>query len=246
MNTKRFIRPLFEIEKHRELIYETSLLLKNDGKEDLYNFINHTDAGRGKRYREWLEKGTRDADIPFFGGYIPHNLHFHHPWTHRGYLTARSSADETARLFTLAIKLWKSGHKAEAMYQLGRSIHLVQDIFVPQHSGVTACNGHRQLEQWLTNNGVPYQVDYGGYYQFDEIFSAKDGSTHHVRSDNPYDWIDVGSHLSFVWYEKYFKNKRFNEDTFHKVAAKVIPNVLRYSAGYLNKFFGQANGQSLL
>lgn len=240
MNIRKVIRPLFQIKKHIELVYESSLLLKNDGKEDLYHFINSTDEERGKTYIELLEDGTRDADIPFSGGYIFQFFHFHHPWTHRGYLFAGSSADETVSIFNLAVELWKNGDKAEAIYQLGRSLHLIQDIFVPQHSGVTACNGHSQLEKWLTDNWRPYQVTSGGYYHWEATFSAKDGSSHHVRSENPYDWIDFGSHLSFVWYKRYFRKKKFNEDTFHEVAAKIIPNVLRHSAGYLNKFFNEA------
>lgn len=244
MNANRFINPLFEIERHVKLINETSLLLKNDGKLDLHHFINSTNYGRGKTYRELLEDGTRDADTIFSGGYILHAFHFHHPWTHCGYLTTRSSADETVRLFDLAIELWKIGEKAEAIYQLGRSIHLVQDIFMPQHSGITAFNGHRQLEKWLTDNWEAYLVKSGGYYHWNEIFSSKDGNIHHVCSKNTYDWIDLGSHLSFDWYQQYFKNKKFNEDTYHKVANKIIPNVLRYSAGYLNKFFYEAEKQS--
>ncbi len=220
-----------------ELIYQTSLLLKNDGREDLYELINSTAKGSGKTYGELLEEGTRDADIPFSGGYIWHFFHFHHPWTHRGYLTCRSAADETAGLFARAVILWECGQKAEAMYQLGRSIHLVQDIFVPHHAAVTAFNGHGQLERWLTDNWRPYQVTRGGYYHWDETFTDEQGRSHHVRSENIYDWIDFGSHLSFVWYEKYFRNKAFTEDTFHEVAAKIVPNVLRHSAGYLNKFF---------
>lgn len=237
MKSTKFIRPTFEIEKHMLLICEISLLLKNDGREDLYHLLNSTVEGGGITYRELLEKGTRDADVPFSGGYIFHAFHFHHPWTHRGYLTARSSADDTARYFALAVKLWQAGDKAAAIYQLGRSIHLVQDIFVPHHAGVTAFHGHGQLEKWLTRNWKPYQVTHGGYYHWDERFTAKDGTTHRVRSESPYDWIDFGSHLSHVWYEKYFRCKRFNEDTFHKVAAKIVPNVLRHNAGYLNKFF---------
>ncbi len=240
MDIKQVIKPLFKIENHIDLVYESSLLLKNDGKEDLYLFINSTNEERGKTYRELLEEGARDADIPFSGGYIFQLFHFHHPWTHRGYLFARSSADVTVSIFTGAVGLWKNGDKAEAIYQLGRSLHLIQDIFVPQHSGVTAFNGHSQLENWLSDNWKAYQVTSGGYYHWAQTFSAEDGSIHHVRTENLYDWIDFGSHLSFVWYNRYFRKKKFNEDTFHRVAAKIIPNVLRHSAGYLNKFFYEA------
>ncbi|UNC93481.1 phospholipase C/P1 nuclease family protein [Candidatus Contubernalis alkaliaceticus] len=240
MNLKQVIRPLFKIENHIELVYETSLILKNDGREDLYYFIHSTDKERGKTYRELLEQGARNADIPFSGGYIFQLFHFHHPWTHGGYLLSHSSADVTVNIFTLALNLWKAGDKAEAIYQLGRSLHLVQDIFIPQHSGVTAFNGHGPLEKWLAKNWKTYQVTGGGYYHWDKTFTSEDGTRHQLDSKNPYDWIDFGSHLSYAWYNRYFRHKKYNEDTFHKVAAKIIPHALRHSAGYINKFFYEA------
>ena len=243
MIIKKVNRPFFEIKKHVELVYETCLLLENDGKKDLSYLINSTVEGKGITYRELLEKGARDSDVPFSGGYICHTSHFHHPWTHCGYLTSYSSADKTADIFTRALDLWKKGHRGEAAYQLGRSLHLVQDIFMPQHAAVTAFNGHSQLETWLTDNWKPYQVTEGGYYHWKKTFISENGKKHHLSSERVYDWIDLGSHLSFKWYQKYFKKRKYNEETFQKVAAQIVPHVLRYSAGYLNKFFFEAETQ---
>ena len=80
-----------------------------------------------------LAKGAMDADLPWKCGYILHMYHFHHPWTHRGYLTYKSAADVLARLFTTGQNFWTYGRQDRALYQLGRMLHLIQDIFIPHH-----------------------------------------------------------------------------------------------------------------
>ncbi|PKM79066.1 MAG: hypothetical protein CVU88_07710 [Firmicutes bacterium HGW-Firmicutes-13] len=69
------------------MIPNIARILKNDGKESIYSFLNSTDNNCRKSYLEILAKGNRDADLPFSGGYICHMKHFHHPWSHRGYLS---------------------------------------------------------------------------------------------------------------------------------------------------------------
>jgi len=216
-----------------------SEILKNDGHEDFHLLLHSTDELTGKTYLQMLTDGTRDADIPFSGGYICHMKHFHHPWSHRGYLSRTSSADTTAKLFTIAANNWQAGSKHKAIYHLGRALHLVQDIFVPHHAGITAFKGHGQLEQWLLDNWKDYQVQNGGYYNWNKNFCNAQGTCHQVMSTNIYDWIDYGSHISIDWYNTFFAEGRYSEDDFKEIAPLIIPNVLRLSAGLIHKFFSQ-------
>ncbi|MBS4030604.1 MAG: hypothetical protein KGZ63_04160 [Clostridiales bacterium] len=236
MDIRYVIGPLFKIDNHINLAEHTSLILYNDGYEDIYLLLHNTDEVTGKTYLVLLSEGTRDADIPFSGGYICHMKHFHHPWSHRGYLSKTSSADSTSRLFAIATNNWHAGNKGKSIYHLGRALHLIQDIFIPQHSGITAMKGHGQLEEWLMKNWERYQVVNGGYYNWEETFCDQQ-DCHFVTSDKPYDWIDYGSHISIDWYNSYFADGRYNEDTFTEVASQIIPNVLRMSAGFIYRFF---------
>ena len=237
MNIRFFIKPLFETKKHMELVPPTALILKNDGETDLYAFLQKKDKATGKTGLALLAEGAGDADNPLSGGYIVTLWHFHQPWSHRGYLTGSRSADQAAWLFELALNFWKDGKRGKALYQLGRALHLVQDIFIPHHSGIAALNGHRELEKWLTENWEPYQVTGGGYYQWETCFDNLQNRCHRVCSDYPYDWIDHGSHLSIDWYNRYFADGVYDEDTFREVAGLILPHVLRFSAGFLYKFF---------
>ena len=83
-----------------DLVSLTAEILKNDGKGDVYRLLVQTDQVTGKTGLELLAEGTKDADLPFSGGYILHFMHFHHPWSHRGYLSKSSSADETVKYTT--------------------------------------------------------------------------------------------------------------------------------------------------
>ncbi|MCR3923563.1 MAG: hypothetical protein NUK65_13795 [Firmicutes bacterium] len=237
MNIKQFLQPLFKIENHRQLAESTALILRNDGKDNTFGFLTSTDPSTGKAYLELLATGTQEADRPLSGGYICTLWHFHHPWSHRGYLSQKSSADVTVQLFTLAKTYWQVGEKDKAIYELGRSVHLLQDIFIPQHSGISAFKGHGEIEQWLADNWQRYGVEEGGYYDWQEDFVTATGVGHHVSSQNPYDWIDHGSHISIDWFERYFANGKYDEDTFCMLGPLIIPYVLRFSAGFIQRFF---------
>lgn len=239
MNIRSIIKPLFQIDKHMDLAPQTALVLKNDGKEKAYALLNAVYKGTGKTGIELLAEGSGDADKPLSGGYILTLWHFHHPWTHRGYLTGRSSADQAARLYAIALNLWQNGKRGKALYQLGRALHLVQDIFIPQHAGITAFKGHGPLEKWLTKNAKPYLVDDGGFYYWEDSFRKKN-RRHRVYSDRIYDWIDCGSHLSIDWFKEYFADGKYDEETFKEVAGLIVPSALRFSAGFLHKFFSDA------
>jgi hypothetical protein len=99
MNIRSLLKPLFKTKKHMELVPQTALILKNDGENDIYTFLQRIDKATGKTGLALLAEGAGDADKPLSGGYIVTLWHFHHPWSHRGYLTGSSSADQAAWLF---------------------------------------------------------------------------------------------------------------------------------------------------
>ncbi|NLM45367.1 MAG: hypothetical protein GX200_01005 [Firmicutes bacterium] len=236
---KRFviIQPRFQIAGHMELVEATAEVMLGDGKTAAYRLLYSKDPQTGMLLAELVAHGSRDADLPYSGGYILTLWHFHHPWSHRGYLTRKSSADVFAGLCERAQKLWQAGETGRAAWQLGRALHLLQDIFIPQHSALTGCYGHAALEKWLTKDWKKYRVTSGGCYSWSREFCREDGTCHRLNSQSFSDWIDLGAHLSFPWFESYFAKGGFTEETFRQVAPLVIPHVLRFSAGFLQKIF---------
>lgn len=231
------IQPFFVYKNHIEFAYLSALILKNDDKNSVYSLLFETDMKTGMTLLALLAKGAKDADIPFSGGYVCHMSHFHHPWTHHGFHSKTSSADLTVKLFTIAQKNWQTGKKGMAMYHLGRALHLIQDIFIPHHAKITNRNGHGQLERWLDANWKAYRVVKGGYYNWQYNFCNEHGKCHKVNSSNIFDWIDCGSHISIDWYNKYFAQRDISNSIFHEISKLIIPHVLRFSAGFIYKFF---------
>ncbi len=96
------------------------------------------------------------------------------------------------------------------------------------------------MEKWLSEHGESYLVTGGGYYHWEAVFCNGDNECHHVYSKRPYDWIDHGSHLSIDWFNRYFASGCYNVSIFRRAARLIIPNALRFSAGFLHKFLREA------
>ncbi|MFO8060192.1 MAG: zinc dependent phospholipase C family protein [Bacillota bacterium] len=234
---RTLIRPFFKYQDHYQMIRFTAELLRNDGVWDVHDFLLSTHPGTAEQYLALLAAGARDADLPWSRGYILHTFHFHHPWSHRGFLTCRSAADVVAALFTGAQKCWMSGRRDRAIYQLGRMLHLIQDIFIPHHAAVTIRSGHGQLEEWLGHRWHMHLVRQGGCYSFVQTFRNGDGRAHEVSSQNPYDWIDGPSHIALSWYEEYFGDGWTSAYFPSDLVSNITSHTLRYSAGFINRFF---------
>lgn len=58
MNLRALIKPLFKIDKHMDLVPHTALILKNDGKEDIYNYLHEIDKATGKTGLDLLAEGA--------------------------------------------------------------------------------------------------------------------------------------------------------------------------------------------
>jgi len=235
---KKFsMRRLFKYRNHYDMIPVTVRILRNDGVGSVYDFLKRRNSRTKEKYTTLLARGARDADLPWSAGYVLHLFHFHHPWTHRGYVTYRSAGDELARLFVIGQNFWTLGRRDRAIYQLGRMIHLLQDVFIPHHAAGTAFRGHGKLEDWLDDRWKHYTVQDGGYYTWDKRAKDSTGDIHTLSSKNPYDWIDAGSHLSIEWHREYFHNGAAEVAAFPQLASRIIPQTLRYSAGFIKRFF---------
>jgi len=207
-------------------------------------------AGAARAQRTLLDlllAGSVDADWPLSRGYVCHLHHFHHPWSHRGYLGAPGSAARvTGLLFTRALHLWARGDRAESAYHLGRATHLLADCWIPHHAaGVAGC-GHRPYENWLSREDrwqAFLPADRGRYF-WRAVYRPPDGvgPPHALDWRNPEDWADLGAHESLPWFEHSLNACRgkVSPRDFELAAAELVPGVVRYLAGFLRYFFSLA------
>ena len=189
-------------------------------------------------YIDTLAKGSGDADLPWTWGYILHFYHYHHPWSHRGYITKKGGAEVVQDIFWQSVRLWSQGRPRQALYQLGRSIHVLQDMFVPHHAGLTARRNHGDYERYVTHQWRRFAPQQGGHYQWHHSFYLPlCGTIHRLSWERPFDWVDVGAHLSLPWLDALDgATCPHYHDRFHDATQRLIPDLLRFTAGYLYRF----------
>ncbi|MCL6581425.1 MAG: zinc dependent phospholipase C family protein [Firmicutes bacterium] len=230
---------------HGGLLEAAVAVAAADGRDRTRQLLEAPPPGGSGPLLGWLVAGTVDADCPLSRGYVLHLYHFHHPWSHRGYLGVRRSAAEVVgRLWERALELWRRGRQAEAAYQLGRACHLVADAWVPHHAaGVSGC-GHGAYEGWLavSERWRSFAPQAGGYYSWLRVFRPEGGGRPHLANHRrPGDWVELGAHTSFPWFARALDGCRrpgFRE-AFPEAAAELVPGTVRCLAGFLDRFFGQ-------
>lgn len=225
-----FIKPIFEYRDHALMLNQVLNILRNDGRVAAHGFF--------REHIQALSQGTIHVDLPLTRGFILWTHHFHHPWSHRGYLTLEGSGKVMQSLHSRSVSMWKRGQKAEAIYQLGRCVHLIQDAFVPQHAALTAFKGHSDFERWLGDNWERHVANDGGYYRWERVFSLPlCGIRHHLTGEKPSDFVDVGAHLSLPWIDALDPGVCPGyRGRYSEAASVLVAECLRYTAGFLARF----------
>ncbi|PIT90298.1 MAG: hypothetical protein COU22_02960 [Candidatus Komeilibacteria bacterium CG10_big_fil_rev_8_21_14_0_10_41_13] len=130
-----------------------------------------------------LKQGSSDADafsttvpneiitIRFFGKkytvYMPTTEHYYDYHSGKGafeyFRSARQKADE---YYKTAKEKWQAGEYEEAMLFLGRALHMVQDVSIPQHTeiGYKAVLNAEGYPNWASNHRDDYKLTGGGIY----------------------------------------------------------------------------------
>jgi len=133
--------------------------------------------------------------------------------------------------YARAVQALRAGHTYEAFHQLGYVIHLLQDVFVPQHVKHSRTDwfdvtrrgfqegSHPLFETWANANAPRFLVDRGGYYQ-------PGWTAGHFVQDAAA--VAVGQ----------LANAR-NSRNYDRAAQNTFPQAQRYTAGLLLKFHQQ-------
>ncbi len=121
---------------HQYINMQALEILRNDKYEDAYNFFSD--------YAAQLNEGVvwADQDMKSTG-------HFYHPEKKRGLYGNNDALSLAERYYKKALKNWKEGNLEQSFFYLGASLHLVQDVTVPQHANNRLLDDHRKYEQYI-------------------------------------------------------------------------------------------------
>ncbi len=206
---------------HQWLMTRVPLILEADGHGGLADLL---EGG----YLTQMRLGSMRADETLWDS----REHYMDPATHVGFLGFRSAGDLAAEQFSLAVSAWLAGDRKDAIYHLGWSTHLVQDLTVPHHARRTALDSHAEYESWVLTNQAAYGVDAGGLY-------ALTGAPHGVllNTSDPFDWVDANAHVSYDLFPYVDGPAGDPGSDYDFAASAMLPLAQRTSAGFVRMFF---------
>ena len=199
-----------ECQVHKFINMQALNILKNDNFKDAYvffsDFITELDAGV-----TWA-----DQDLKSMG-------HFYNPFWARG-LFGNSNANSLAgEYYNKALSNWRKGDVAKAIFFLGASIHLVQDMTVPQHANIKLLDSHKRYETFIKKaylHTAEFVATQGGYYYMQCVEEAIKGNARNT--------ITIYSRLKHIEDE---------EKRFFTITKFILPLAQRTTAGCLMMFY---------
>jgi len=188
------------LDTHAFLLQQGTRILRGDGHTAAADFLSSPDptaptvpaTGAHESYLWRLQTGARDADRVLKKPFMPD--HFFNWWTHsgKGLVAGPSGATWAEQQFADAVRRWRLGDRAGAMYHLGAAAHLVDDACAPPHEFPFVPH-HRAYEEWVLARQDSLAVSTGGIYAAD--FRQRTGhggpewSSAHTRG-----WVDECAH----------------------------------------------------
>lgn len=212
---KKFLKTYCTV--HKFITLQSLDILKNSGYEEAYNFFKENLAE--------LNEGTTWADQDFKS-----SNHFFHFSKGRGLYGFSNALLECKRYYNKSLENLEKGNLDRAMFFLGASCHLVQDVTVPQHVNNKLLKSHRRFELWIISKLLN-----------DYSFMAEDEV---VRYSNLDEYIVNNAFLANNTYIKYM-NIENREEKYGKIASIVLKEAQKTTAGFLLDYYENIKGQEI-
>lgn len=201
-----------QCEVHKYLNIQAINILINEKRYDEYEFYNH--------YINDINEGAVWADQDFKS-----SNHFFNPYTDKGLYGRNNALDLASNYFNKALKSIHQGNTNDGMFYAGATMHLIQDMTIPQHANVRLLDDHRQYEKYIIRT-----------YKYVQEYKAEKGS-YQLKSLENYMKFNGRIAMKVYKHYKYIKN---DEDRFKKIACCTLPLAERTTAGFMLYFFQKA------
>lgn len=148
--------------------------------------------------------------------------HLYNPYTKKGLFGRKNAMDLTIEYYTKAEGLFMMRNDDEAMFYLGATLHIIQDMTIPQHANVRLLDSHRQYETFVKRT-----------YQYIKEFKAEKGA---YRLDSVKEYVHFNARVAIKAYKK-FKVIKQDEKRYYKIAKCTLPLAQRTTAGCMLSFY---------
>lgn len=187
---------------HLFCLNQALLILKNDGVPYAHNISN---------YMEFLNKGVLWADKGW-----KNFSHYFDPVVSQGLGPWPDAKMEFDNFFNKALMYWERSDKGRYYFYLGAALHLLQDLCVPHHAKGAAFSGHKEYENWVSNNYNSFVVERGGIY--DKFLT-------------PSDWLLSNARLSRCYFP--YVSNIGTVSTYKLATSVLLPLAQCSTAGFL-------------
>ena len=201
-----------ECEVHKFINIYALKVLKNDKYLLEYNFF--------RSYILDINQGAVWADQNFKS-----SNHFYNPVKKRGLYGRKSAMELGVDYYNQALSLWKIGEFNKSLFYLGASLHIIQDMTIPQHANIRLLDDHRQYESYVKRT-----------YKYMGDFQVEKG-TYLLSSIENY--IKFNARVA-IKIHKRFKIVPDDESRFYRITRCTIPLSKRTTAGAMVMFYSDA------
>lgn len=174
-----------------------------------------------KKYIEHINKGAVWADQDFKS-----INHFYNPTKKRGLYGHSNALKLTRKYYDIAVDSYRENDIENSMFYLGASIHIIQDLTIPQHVNIRLLDNHRQYENFV-------KIAYDKVREFVTLDSP-------IIFDKLEDFVRFNTKVALRIHKK-FRNIKNDELRFYKVTCCVLPLAQRTTAGCMIMFLKEIN-----
>jgi len=194
---------------HKFINIQALRILKNDNYLDVYEFF--------ALHIQHINKGTYWADQDFKS-----SCHLYNPYTKKGLFGRRSAMDLAVEYYYKAKKLFLEGKEEKAMFYFGATLHIIQDMTIPQHANVRLLDNHKQYETYVKRT-----------YQYINNFKARSNA---YVLDTIEEYVRFNARVALKIYRR-FKDIKEKEARYYRVANCTLPLAQRTTAGCMLTFY---------
>ncbi|MBS4534605.1 zinc dependent phospholipase C family protein [Clostridium sp. D2Q-14] len=197
-----------ECQVHRFINYQALKLLANNDYMKEFELYNH--------YLEEMNRGVVWADQDFKS-----INHFYSLVKRRGMFGHLNARILTRRYYKKALFYWEKGYKSRSMFFLGATVHIIQDMTIPQHVNIRLLDSHRQYENFVKLT-----------YDIVKEFRTNEKPIKFKKLDS---YVKFNGKIALKTYAKY-KNINNSREKYYKITKCALPLAQRTTAGCMLMF----------
>jgi phospholipase C len=194
---------------HKFININALRILRNDKYISEYDFF--------KSYIYHINEGAVWADQDFKS-----SNHFYNPTTKKGLFGRKTAMDLGVEYYNESIELWKQGDFNKSLFYFGASIHIIQDMTIPQHANIRLLDNHHQYENYVKRT-----------HEYIKDFQVENGA---YLLDSIKDYIRFNARVAIRVYKK-FKNISDDETRFYRTSRCTLALAERTTAGAMILFY---------